>query len=164
MQPNSQFAAAYSKGINKLNYWEPVMEDSLDIIAKLPAIAALIYTNVYKAGNTIQADSKLDWAANLSHMMGMRFAQYGPPLTIDCVQSPLLGASLLEVVYLLPKFRACALGVAGLTLMHARLVQDKPGEPGCQSSSKAHALNFGNRQTTSSRLAPGETHMQRLWH
>lgn len=70
MQPSSQFAAAYSKGINKLNYWEPVMEDSLDIIAKLPAIAALIYTNVYKGGNTIQADSKLDWAANLSHMMG----------------------------------------------------------------------------------------------
>ena len=73
VQPNSQFAAAYSKGINKLNYWEPVMEDSLDIIAKLPAIAALIYTNVYKGGNTIQADSKLDWAANLSHMMGMCF-------------------------------------------------------------------------------------------
>lgn len=47
------------------------MEDSLDIIAKLPAIAALIYTNVYKGGNTIQPDSKLDWAANLSHMMGM---------------------------------------------------------------------------------------------
>ena len=82
VQPNSQFAAAYSKGINKLNYWEPVMEDSLDIIAKLPAIAALIYTNVYKGGNTIQADSKLDWAANLSHMMGMRSAQCGPPLIL----------------------------------------------------------------------------------
>ena len=53
------------------------MEDSLDIIAKLPAIAALIYTNVYKGGHTIQADSKLDWAANLSHMMGMRSAQCG---------------------------------------------------------------------------------------
>lgn len=70
LQPSSQFAAAYSKGINKLNYWEPVMEDSIDIIAKLPAIAALIYRNVYKAGKVIEADSKLDWAANLSHMMG----------------------------------------------------------------------------------------------
>ncbi len=70
MQPNSQFAAAYSKGINKLNYWEPVLEDSIDIIAKLPAVAALIYRNTYKGGNVIESDSKLDWAANLSHMMG----------------------------------------------------------------------------------------------
>ena len=70
LQPNSQFAAAYSKGINKLNYWEPVLEDSIDIIAKLPAVAALIYRNTYKGGNSIEADSKLDWAANLSHMMG----------------------------------------------------------------------------------------------
>ena len=46
------------------------MEDSIDIIAKLPAIAALIYRNVYKAGKVVEADSKLDWAANLSHMMG----------------------------------------------------------------------------------------------
>lgn len=82
VQPNSQFAAAYSKGINKLNYWEPVMEDSLDIIAKLPAIAALIYTNVYKGGNTIQADPKLDWAANLSHMMGVTSARCGSPLVL----------------------------------------------------------------------------------
>jgi citrate synthase len=70
MQPNSQFAAAYSKGINKLNYWEPVLEDSIDIIAKLPAVAALIYRNTYKGGDVIESDSKLDWAANLSHMMG----------------------------------------------------------------------------------------------
>lgn len=70
LQPNSQFAAAYSKGINKLNYWEPVLEDSIDIIAKLPAVAALIYRNTYKGGNVIESDDKLDWAANLSHMMG----------------------------------------------------------------------------------------------
>lgn len=88
VQPSSQFAAAYSKGINKLNYWEPVMEDSLDIIAKLPAIAALIYTNVYKGGNTIQADSKLDWAANLSHMMGACFAQYALHMSLDCCLCP----------------------------------------------------------------------------
>ena len=70
VQPNSQFAAAYSKGINKLNYWEPILEDSIDIIAKLPAVAALIYRNTYKGGDIIKSDPKLDWAANLSHMMG----------------------------------------------------------------------------------------------
>ena len=70
LQPSSQFASAYSKGINKLNYWEPVMEDSIDLIAKLPGIASLIYRNTYKGGDVIPADSKLDWAANLSHQMG----------------------------------------------------------------------------------------------
>ena len=43
------------------------MEDSIDLIAKLPGIASLIYRNTYKGGDVIPADSKLDWAANLSH-------------------------------------------------------------------------------------------------
>lgn len=76
LQPSSQFAAAYSKGVSKLNYWEPVLEDSIDIIAKLPGIAALIYRNTYKGGDVIEADPKLDWAANLSHMMGAPHTLY----------------------------------------------------------------------------------------
>eukprot|EP00891_Asterochloris_glomerata_P002887 jgi/Astpho2/2887/e_gw1.00050.260.1_t len=70
LQPSSHFARAYSEGIAKTKFWEPVYEDSLDLIAKLPGIAALIYTNTYKGGKTISADPKLDWAANLAHMMG----------------------------------------------------------------------------------------------
>lgn len=45
-------------------------EDSLNLIAKLPAIAAHIYRASYKGGNHVEADPNLDWAANLSHMMG----------------------------------------------------------------------------------------------
>ncbi len=70
VQPESQFAAAYQKGINKLNYWDPVYEDSLNLIAKLPGIAAAIYRNTYKGGKLIPHDTSLDWAANLSHQMG----------------------------------------------------------------------------------------------
>ena len=43
LQPTSVFAEAYSSGINKAKYWEPIYEDSLNLIAKLPAIAAHIY-------------------------------------------------------------------------------------------------------------------------
>lgn len=50
--------------------YQQVYEDSLDLIAKLPAIAATIYRNTYKGGKLIDADPKLDWAANLAHMMG----------------------------------------------------------------------------------------------
>ena len=70
LQPASEFARAYSEGIGKTKYWEPVYEDSLNLIAKLPAIAARIYRNTYKGGDVIAPDPKLDWAGNLSHMMG----------------------------------------------------------------------------------------------
>lgn len=70
LQPTSEFASAYQKGLHKSRYWEPVYEDSLNLIAKLPAIAAYIYRATYKGGNQIAANPKLDWAANLSHMMG----------------------------------------------------------------------------------------------
>ena len=52
-----------------------MLEDSIDIIAKLPGIASLIYRNTYKGGDVIEADPKLDWAANLSHMMGRPLTQ-----------------------------------------------------------------------------------------
>jgi citrate synthase len=84
LQPGSRFAAAYSKGIHKSQYWEPFYEDSLDLIAKLPAIAATIYRRTYhsgaagKSGASSASSSSavptpsptLDWAANLAHMMG----------------------------------------------------------------------------------------------
>lgn len=70
LQPGSKFAAAYGEGVHKSKLWEYSLEDSLDLIAKLPGIAALIYRNTYKGGDLIQADANLDWAGNLSHMMG----------------------------------------------------------------------------------------------
>lgn len=69
-QPSSKFAEAYARGVNKKLYWEPVYEDMLNLIAKLPGAAALIYRRTYKGGNLIPRDPKLDWAGNLAHMMG----------------------------------------------------------------------------------------------
>ncbi len=66
----SKFQKAYTAGVHKSKYWESIYEDSMDLIAKLPAIAALIYRNTYKGGKLIDADPNLDWAANLAHMMG----------------------------------------------------------------------------------------------
>ena len=72
LQLDSKFAAAYTAGVHKSKYWEPALEDSLDLIAKLPEIAGIIYRNTYANGDLIEADAQLDWAANLSHMMGHR--------------------------------------------------------------------------------------------
>ncbi|KAL6762311.1 citrate synthase [Haematococcus lacustris] len=70
LQVDSKFAAAYAAGVHKSKYWEAVYEDSLDLIAKLPEIAAMIYRHTYKGDDYIAPDPSLDWAANLSHMMG----------------------------------------------------------------------------------------------
>ena len=73
LQPQSKFAAAYEQGIHKTKYWEPIFEDSMDLIAKLPSIAALIYRRTYKGGDgaAIAPHPTLDWAGNLAHMMGL---------------------------------------------------------------------------------------------
>ncbi|KAI8468413.1 MAG: citrate synthase precursor [Monoraphidium minutum] len=70
LQPGSVFAKAYETGIPKAKYWEPIFEDSLDLIAKLPAIAAAVYRKTFHGGDYIAPDPTLDWAANLAHMMG----------------------------------------------------------------------------------------------
>lgn len=70
LQRESVFARKYEEGLHKSLYWEPTYEDALNLIAKLPAIAATIYRNTYHGGKLIPADPKLDWAGNLSHMMG----------------------------------------------------------------------------------------------
>eukprot|EP01101_Sappina_pedata_P005417 TRINITY_DN2472_c0_g1_i1.p1 TRINITY_DN2472_c0_g1~~TRINITY_DN2472_c0_g1_i1.p1 ORF type:complete len:464 (-),score=249.27 TRINITY_DN2472_c0_g1_i1:115-1476(-) len=70
LQAESKFAKAYEKGINKKDYWTYTYEDSLDLIAKLPTIAAHIYRHSYKGGDIIEADPSLDYGANFAHMLG----------------------------------------------------------------------------------------------
>eukprot|EP01132_Coremiostelium_polycephalum_P010053 gene10053-12322_t len=71
LQTNSKFADAYQKGMKKDQYWEYTLEDSLDLLAKLPEIASLIYRNVYKDGKLpTTIDPNLDWSANFARMLG----------------------------------------------------------------------------------------------
>jgi citrate synthase len=68
---DSKYAKAYSEGVHKSKYWETVYEDSMDLIAKLPVIAATIYRNTYRDGKGLGAiDPKLDWSANFTKMLG----------------------------------------------------------------------------------------------
>lgn len=68
---DSAFSAAYTKGIKKAEYWSPTFDDSIDLIAKLPAVAARIYYNVHGKGDGKQAiDPNLDLIGNFSNMLG----------------------------------------------------------------------------------------------
>jgi citrate synthase len=70
LQTESVFAAAYRKGISKKEYWDPMYEDVMNLIARLPRVAAYIYRKNYKNGVHIEPDPKLDWGANFAHMLG----------------------------------------------------------------------------------------------
>ena len=70
LQTESQFAKRYATGMSKKDYWEAMFDDSMDLIARLPRIAAYIYRRKYKNGEHIQPNGLLDWAGNFAHMMG----------------------------------------------------------------------------------------------
>ena len=70
LRTESEFAKAYRSGLNKKDYWDPTYEDVMNLIARLPRIAAYIYRRMYHNDNHIEPDPKLDWAANFAHMLG----------------------------------------------------------------------------------------------
>jgi citrate synthase len=70
LQNGSHFAKAYGEGISKKDYWDATFDDALDLIARLPRIAAFIYRRKYKNGQHIEPNGLLDWAGNFAHMMG----------------------------------------------------------------------------------------------
>jgi citrate synthase len=71
LEHESKFAYNYARGITKEHYWEYILEDSLDLIAKLPALAAGIYRLRFNKGPLIEPRADLDWAANFAHMLGI---------------------------------------------------------------------------------------------
>ncbi|KAF8212310.1 citrate synthase [Mycena galopus ATCC 62051] len=68
---DSLFQAAYEKGIKKSEYWTYMLDDCINLIARLPALAARIYRNVYNPGTPLPAINKdLDLVGNYSTMLG----------------------------------------------------------------------------------------------
>jgi citrate synthase len=72
MQKESVFFKEYEGGhLHKNDYWIPTLEDSLNLLAKLPTIAAFIYRLKYKNGDIITSNAELDWGGNFAHMLGI---------------------------------------------------------------------------------------------
>lgn len=70
LESESQFAKAYASGVSKKDYWNYTYEDSIELLAKLPNIAARIYQNVFKDGKLPQVNKDLDYGANLANLLG----------------------------------------------------------------------------------------------
>ena len=53
-----------------MDYWETTLEDSLNLMAQLPEIAALIYRCKFHDGKVAAYDASLDYSANFCRMLG----------------------------------------------------------------------------------------------
>lgn len=71
MQSESVFAKRYAEGMSKNDYWDATYEDAMNLIAKLPVVAAYIYRRSFHNNRHIKADESLDWAGNFANMLGV---------------------------------------------------------------------------------------------
>ncbi|MCL5027875.1 MAG: citrate (Si)-synthase [Bacteroidetes bacterium] len=71
MQKESVFAEKYDSGLKKEDYWKATLEDALNIVAKIPAIAAGIYRLRFNKGEIILPDPEMDWTGDYVHMLGI---------------------------------------------------------------------------------------------
>ena len=121
LQHGSVFAQNYQDGMPKTEYWESTLEDSLQLTAKLPRIAAYIYNLKYRPGEYIPPNFNLDWSANFAHMIGQNSPEYMDLMrlyfflhadhesgNVSAHTTHLVGSSLSDVYY------ACAAGINGL--------------------------------------------------
>jgi len=78
LNTESKFAQAYAQGtLKKASYWEYVYEDSMNLLAKLPTVASMIYRNLYRDGTNVGAiDPNKDWSANFASMLGYDDPQF----------------------------------------------------------------------------------------
>ncbi|MFH0981564.1 MAG: citrate (Si)-synthase [Planctomycetota bacterium] len=71
MEKESVFRQWYDKGMKKEEYWLPMLEDALAMLAKLPSLAAGVYRIRYSKGDLIPWTQGLDWGANYANMLGL---------------------------------------------------------------------------------------------
>jgi citrate synthase len=72
MARDSAFTKKYHEGMKKDAYWEPALEDGINLTAKLPVIAAFIYRYKYFGEKKKpKYNPRWDYGANFSKMMGV---------------------------------------------------------------------------------------------
>ena len=71
MSRESLFAKKYEMGMRKQDYWDPMYEDALNLLAKLPEIATYIHAKLYRNGKAIQSNPFMDFGGNFAHMMNI---------------------------------------------------------------------------------------------
>lgn len=173
LQRESVFAKKYAKGINRADYWDYIYEDTFNLIARLPRIAAYIYRRKYKGGDHINPNGMLDWAGNFAHMLGFEdkgfYALMRLYLTIHADHeggnvsahtTHLVGSALSD------PYLAFAAGVNGLAgPLHGlanqeviRWIEQMNAELGTDLPSKEQIADYIQKTLDEGRVVPGYGH------
>lgn len=67
----SRLVRQYDEGMPREACWEPMLDDALDLLARLPAIAAGVYRKRYNKGPRVRPKPGLSWAGNYARMLGI---------------------------------------------------------------------------------------------
>ncbi len=76
LEGESLFDEKYNEGIGKEDYWRYYLEDAVNLLAKLPGIAAAIYRIKFDKGELIPWTEGLDWGANYAKMLGIEHEDF----------------------------------------------------------------------------------------
>jgi len=71
MEKESEFRKRYDAGMKKDEYWMPMLEDSLNILARMPEVAAGIYRMRFNKGDRLAPKPELGMAGNYAYMLGL---------------------------------------------------------------------------------------------
>lgn len=70
MSSDSKFTRDYHSSTHKKEYWRSMLEDSLDLTARIPEITAYIYNKKYRNHEKTEINPDLDFAGNFAQMIG----------------------------------------------------------------------------------------------
>mmetsp|Transcript_41607 Transcript_41607/g.99084 ORF Transcript_41607/g.99084 Transcript_41607/m.99084 type:complete len:477 (-) Transcript_41607:73-1503(-) len=174
LQKDSKFAQKYNDGMKKDEYWQYALEDALDLIAKIPIVAAKIYRRTFKDGVVPEYNPKLDWAANFAQMLGINSDEGFNECTrlylmlhadheggnVSAHTTHLVGSALSDPYY------AWAAGLCGLAgPLHGLANQECLGwlldvqkQLGGQKPTKELLTEFANKTLKEGKVIPGFGH------
>merc|ERR1719282_414104 len=174
MQKDSKFAHKYQEGMKKADYWEWALEDALDLVAKIPIIAAHIYRRSFKDGSAPKSNHNLDWAGNYAAMLGVNDSEDFKECTrlylmlhadheggnVSAHTSHLVGSALSDPYY------AWAAGLCGLAgPLHGLANQECLGwlkevqaELGGKEPTKEFIVEYVERTMKEGKVVPGFGH------
>lgn len=173
MATESLFQKAYRSGIGKKHYWDFIYDDVMNLIAKLPRVAAYIYRRNFHNGDHIEPNRKLDWAGNLAHMMGHDSEEVKRLLRLYMVihsdheggnvsahATHLVGSALSNPYY---SFAAGMLGLAGPLHGYANQdvihwIFDMLDELDTDNPSKVQLADYVKKTLEEGRVVPGYGH------
>jgi citrate synthase len=71
LQRESIFQRRYSEGMDKAEHWSAALEDALNLVAKIPILAAGIYRIRFGKGMPIHPSGLIDWGAYYAEALGL---------------------------------------------------------------------------------------------